>query len=351
MKSLQNLIVDLFTQLSQISNERSSEILIKRFGLSLQFKEKLTLEEIGRHYNLTRERIRQIEDEGLKKIKGLPSTNFSEQILRSVKDFFAEHGDIVSNQTIRKIFPEDVDRNFFIFFLGLHDEFTFLNETSDSFGSWTIDVCRVEKIIKALRALDLFIDEDDLLTQEKIISIFSKLLKLDDYLGDDTSSLSDEVVLEWLDLSKLISKNCLGEWGKVSSPLVKQKSVADWSFYILMKSKKPMHFRDIAKEITSKTKEVVIVGSCHNQLIADERFVLIGRGIYALKIWGYEKGSVSDVIKEILEAKYVLSEKILIEEVLKKRQVQEKTIVAYINRGKDLFEKDSKGQIRIKQDK
>ena len=47
--------------------EREKEVIIMRFGLG-DNKPK-TLEEIGKHFNLTRERIRQIEDKALRKLR------------------------------------------------------------------------------------------------------------------------------------------------------------------------------------------------------------------------------------------------------------------------------------------
>lgn len=47
-------------------DDRSRDIIIKRFGLN--YEKPMTLEEIGDLYNLTRERIRQIENESLKKL-------------------------------------------------------------------------------------------------------------------------------------------------------------------------------------------------------------------------------------------------------------------------------------------
>ena len=43
------------------------------------------------------------------------------------------------------------------------------------------------------------------------------------------------------------------------------------------------------------------VATTHNELIKDPRFVLVGRGLYALAEWGYMSGVVRDVIKKILE--------------------------------------------------
>ena len=54
--------------------------------------------------------------------------------------------------------------------------------------------------------------------------------------------------------------------------------------------------------------------------------MLIGRGIYAMAEWGYERGTVADVIVRILADKGELDMDDIIAEVLKKRQVKKITI-------------------------
>jgi RNA polymerase primary sigma factor len=47
---------------------REKEIIKMRFGLD-QSGEERTLEEVGKHFNVTRERIRQIEAKAMRKLK------------------------------------------------------------------------------------------------------------------------------------------------------------------------------------------------------------------------------------------------------------------------------------------
>ena len=64
----------------------------------------------------------------------------------------------------------------------------------------------------------------------------------------------------------------------------------------------------------------------HNELIRYDDFVLVGRGLYALQSWGYTKGTVKDVIFEILNENGPMKKKEIVEEVLKRRQVKIGTI-------------------------
>ena len=65
-------------KLLAVLNERSRDILIKRYGLDPKNPAIFTLESIGKEYNITRERVRQIEKEGFPKFG---------QKLKSIKMF------------------------------------------------------------------------------------------------------------------------------------------------------------------------------------------------------------------------------------------------------------------------
>ena len=52
-------------------SEREQEVVRLRFGLDRGGQAR-TLEEVGREFGVTRERIRQIENNTLKKLEGLP---------------------------------------------------------------------------------------------------------------------------------------------------------------------------------------------------------------------------------------------------------------------------------------
>ena len=64
------------------------------------------------------------------------------------------------------------------------------------------------------------------------------------------------------------------------------------------------------------------------QRLTDDRFVLVGRGIYALSQWGYEPGTVENIIEEVLHnAKGPLTTDEIVTEVLKNRHVKKNTII------------------------
>jgi DNA-directed RNA polymerase delta subunit len=55
------------------------------------------------------------------------------------------------------------------------------------------------------------------------------------------------------------------------------------AYLSLREHKKPLYFKDIVSEIYNKFDKKVNPATCHNELIRDKRFILVGRGIYGLK--------------------------------------------------------------------
>src|SRR2546430_17351577 len=126
--------------------------------------------------------------------------------------------------------------------------------------------------------------------------------------------------------------------------MVNPKNIRDKIYVILKENGKHMHFNEISaaiKDSDFKRKDAT-TQAIHNELIKDKRFVLIGRGIYALKEWGYQKGTVSDIIIEVLrEAGEPLHRDEIVRRVLKSRFVKETTILLNLQ-GKAHFKRVAK---------
>ncbi len=152
---------------------------------------------------------------------------------------------------------------------------------------------------------------------------------------------NNEVLTRWLSISKTIDKNPLGEWGRSASSNVRTKGVRDYAYLAVKKHGSPLHFREVATTIEKTFNRAAHVATTHNELIKDSRFVLVGRGMYALKEWGYTQGVVRDVIREVLKNNGPQTKEKIIEMVLKERHVKPGTIAVnlqnhkYFKRGKD----------------
>ena len=178
------------------------------------------------------------------------------------------------------------------------------------------------------------LSDDELVLESDLINSF-----LDEVKDLNERYKNDEVIKRWLSISRKISKNPLGEWGRSSSSNVNAKGMRDFAFLVIRKHGSPIHFKEVAKAITLYFNKKAHVATTHNELIKDSRFVLVGRGLYALSEWGYMSGVVKDVIRKILEKEGPLSKDKIIEKTLKERYVKKNTILVNLQNPK-YFKKD-----------
>ncbi len=153
---------------------------------------------------------------------------------------------------------------------------------------------------------------------------------------------TEDSAKRWLRLSKELGKNPLNEWGKSSSPNVRTKGIRDLAYLAIKRHGSPMHFSEVAQSIKKLFDREAHVATTHNELIKDKRFVLVGRGLYALKDWGYEPGIVKNVIEEVLRAHGPLSRDEVVKYVLKERYVKPNTIAVNLQ-DSALFKKNADG--------
>ena len=153
---------------------------------------------------------------------------------------------------------------------------------------------------------------------------------------------NEEIAKRWLSMSKSISKNPLGEWGKTTSPNIHIRGVKDYAFLVMRRHGSPMHFREVADAITKTFGKKTHYATCHNELIKDSRFVLVGRGMYALSDWGYKTGIAREVVRDILKREGPLSKEDIVEKVMKERYFKKNTILVNIQNPK-YFKKNKNG--------
>ncbi len=302
--------------------ERSADILMRRYGLGKSIKRE-TLESVGRSYGITRERVRQIESSAMMALRKssvyLDNTAVFVELTGVIKDL----GGVVSEEKLlEEISTSESMQNHIHFLLVLGDMFTKLKENSDFVHRWYEDKLLAQRVQDAIEKLHKKIRRDELLAQKEIIN------KLLEELGDiDEQYLNDNTALEWLHLSKRLARNQLGDWGKVGSPGIHMRGIRDMAWLVLRKHGSPMHYTEVAKAIEETFGRKTNSATCHNELIKDDRFVLVGRGLYALSEWGYSDGLVKDVLREILKKHGPLTKKDLMDMVKRERYVKTNTIM------------------------
>ncbi len=318
--------------------ERARHIITLRYGL--EESERLTLEAIGKIYSITRERVRQIEDFTLKSIKKSGAVDTRRDVFRELELAMEEYGGIVhEREFLEYVSPKDeVVQNIIHFLLVLGDSFDKLKEDESFHHRWTTDRDLAHAIHESLKNLCVQISDNDLLSEEELIALFKKNL-----VAKIAPAKAEKHGRTWLNLSKEVGQSPIGEWGLTKSPNVKVRGIRDYAYLIMRKHGSPMHFTEVAKAIETAFKKKANPATCHNELIKDERFVLVGRGIYALAEWGYAKGVVRDVIRAVLKANGPLTKDEILEKVLKERYVKENTIIVNLKNSKH-FKHDKAGR-------
>jgi predicted DCC family thiol-disulfide oxidoreductase YuxK len=317
-KTILNTEVLVQNILNSIDREREREIIARRFGL---FDRKETLEQIGELLGITRERVRQLEKAVVTKLRqtgaDLPGITEVETTLLEALSKVGESARITTLSGMLTSENTRTDQSRLAFLTELCPNISVINEDDNYFqaagNNKVHDTAamkkEVEKIVEAVKNHGKPVETKEL---TKLVD-----MKGDEYVGSLASTSK-----------KLATLN--GRWGLVKWPTVNPKNIRDKIYVILSENKKHMHFNEIAEAIKKsdfKRKDVT-TQAIHNELIKDKRFVLIGRGIYALKEWGYDKGTVADIITAVLkDAKQPLHRDEIVKRVLKSRFVKETTIL------------------------
>ena len=319
--------------LQTLEQEREREIISRRFGL---YDRRETLEQIGELLGITRERVRQLEKSILAKMTkqgyDLPLVKDIEAAL--LAHLHLEGGAARVKELISHFIKEPArdDHNHITFLGTLAPNITVLSENDDFHQGIADAKLHGEKDIK-----------------EKVTKALKTIKKHGEPLtvADLHKQLSEHEKPEHARAIANLSKHIThlkDMWGFIKWPLVNPKNIRDKIYVILAEKGDPMHFNELAKAIRDsdfKRKDVT-TQAIHNELIKDKRFILIGRGIYALKEWGYKKGTVSDVIAEVLRKNgEPMHRDEIVKAVLKRRIVKDTTILLNLQ-GKPQFKRVAK---------
>jgi len=328
-------------RLLSVLPERARNVIEGRFGLGANGK-RMTLEAIGEKYDITRERVRQIENAALALIRKSEIYKSEKGTFEELRSVIVSLGGVVSEDDILEYVSSDkIAQNHINFLLVLGHLFDKHKEDEHFKDRWVVDKVIADQVHQSLKKLYESLSDDDLIPEGEIIAKFL------DHLKDISEEYkNEEIIKRWLSISKRIKSNPLGEWGITTSPNVSARGVRDYAFLVLRKHGSPMHFTDVAKAILNVFEKKAHVATTHNELIKDKRFVLVGRGLYALSHWGYEGGVVRDVIKKILKKDGPLTRKEIVDRVLKERRVKENTIVVNLQND-GYFSRDEKGRYHV----
>ncbi len=314
---------------------RKKEILEKRFGLITETP--LTLQAIGDDLGITRERVRQIGNDTFLWIRENRASKL-EKPFHYFLDYFAEHGGLRGEESLINDIGGEKQQGPAILFLTIGDNFIKFKETEDFYPFWSTEEDGLKQVRQILAQLIQELNKVNRPIKEREID------------ERTPSSVKLIALLSYIDISKFIFQSPFGEYGLVGWPEIIPHGIKDKAYLALKKANKPLHFREITEAISQlfSPSSKVLPESVHNELIRNDKFVLIGRGVYALKEWGYEVGTVKEIIIRILKkSKKALSREEIVKQVLDQRKVKESTILLNLQ-DKKLFEKNNKGKYSLK---
>jgi len=358
---------DIVNQLLKLLPSRESEILRLRFGIDGNMHK--TLEIIGQQFRITRERVRQIERQSIEKLRsskvletiGKDVLNVVHHTLRIhgsvrrqhslLEDLLALSGDSAANRSslilmIERLFSDTIES---VEDTRLHPAWKIRGITLDLYHQFIATVTAIfEEVQSPLPTPDLMahIKQSDFYNER--LPEFHNLVA---FVGDreHQPDLIDRILHSYLDLAVTLKQNPFGEWGLSSWHSVRPKRMSDKIYLVLKKHSAPLHFREIAEYI-NKIKfdhKQAHPPTVHNELILDSRFVLVGRGLYALAEWGYKPGVVADVVAHVLQhAGRPLTREEIIAEVGKQRLVKKGTILLALT-NKEKFQRLPDGTLTL----
>lgn len=324
---------DLLEYLLGTLTQREKDVLLRRFALVGH--EGQTLKQVGEFLSVTRERVRQIETQALRKLELLlgsaPVASPVQPFIHIVTHIFESNGGIMNQQACWEEFarvsgvePGDTaERTAFYFLISyvLTDRFDVLKENRERTSAWKLHFITLDDWQSTVAAA------------KEICTLSGRPLSAEDFFAKLAGAFPQRlpVVLEAHMLcSKVVRKNLFNQYGLSQWHLIVPKRVKDKIYLILKREEKPLHFTKITELINEAhfDHKTAYPSTVHNELILDSQYVLVGRGIYALKEWGYERGVVSDVIAKILSSHTEgLTRERIIDEVFKQRIVRKSTIV------------------------
>lgn len=297
---------------------RTEDVLSRRFGLK---ENRETLEEIGEYYGITRERVRQIQDDGLRILEKRAQSPECQNVFRAFAQKLKNCGSLKKEDILLADLGSGKE-NYVYFLLTISKQFQRFAETDDFHTFWTTDKNAFES---AKKSIDSFIAE----LQKK----------------QQPMSLPGSCLVSHAEISKKILKSSEGLYGLKEWPEINPRGIKDKAFIVLRKEQKPLHFSEVATLIGNGALRQTV----HNELIKDQRFVLVGRGLYALKEWGYEPGIVREVIANVLKtAKKPMEKDMVVDKVLAQRLVKPNTILLNLQ-NKKYFLKTSEGKYTVRE--
>jgi len=335
-----------------VVNQRTQEIINLRFGL--QDGQRQTLEAIGQKYGITRERVRQVEEAAFSDFRKLTLLNLFKPAFRLIDNFLNQEGGLVKEERLlssltNQEHPHPIRGGLF-FILTLGQPYQRFVESDRFYSLWTNSPDGFNKANSIITNLVKKLEE-----QKNPIPLNYVLT----YLKKTGAPLQKKALSSYLDVTKQIDQDNFGHFGLSKWPQVNPRGVRDKAHIIFKKQNHPLHFREVARlinqsnlganlaRLASASARQARPQTVHNELIKDNRFVLVGRGTYALREWGYQPGTVRQVVVQVLKENGPLSKEEILAQVLKARLVKKNTVLINLQ-NREYFIRNEEGKYNLR---
>lgn len=331
---------DVFRNILSHLPERSQEIVAKRFGVI--DKKPMTLQAIGDDYGITRERVRQIVQSGLKSVRDIDGHDEHDVVRERIIAFVDDNHGIVLEDCIVQALggDEHVHQGSVRFFIEGMPELDVVNARKYP----------VQERVVILRDFDIDTWHDVHTTTKKILEdkeVTHASQDLHKEVVEMHSDLDHDQMKQYLHVSREVGDNPFDKWGLVEWDEISPRGVREKALLIMKEKNTPLHFREIAALIDEyglgKKGRKSHPQTVHNELIRDDNFVLVGRGVYALNTDSYIEGTVKDVIENVLQnSQEPLTADEVVDRVLEMRYVKPSTVKVNLNAVAKKLNKDKK---------
>jgi len=330
-----------------VVNQRTQEIINLRFGL--QDGQRQTLEAIGQKYGITRERVRQVEEAAFSDFRKPALLNSFKPAFRLIDNFLNQEGGLVKEERLLSSLTNQEHphpmRGGLFFILTLGKPYQRFVESDRFYSLWTNSKDGFNKVNSFIANLVKKLEE-----QEKPVPVNYVLT----YFKKTGAPLQKKALSSYLDVTKQIDQDNFGHFGLSKWPQVNPRGVRDKAHIIFKEQNHPLHFREVAELINQSNLGANLASvrqarpqTVHNELIKDNRFVLVGRGTYALREWGYQPGTVRQVVVQVLKENGPLSKEEILTQVLKARLVKKNTVLINLQ-NREYFIRNKEGKYNLR---
>ncbi len=290
--------------------KRDRDVLYKRFGL--EGSSIYTLEDLGTFYDVSRERIRQIE---ASLIKDLDETLLGEKkdknwrlcpkiydSYKSIRSSLYHFEWLVRRDDIDKIFSDHFGETLNDAYLDLFMEVLGYVKLPRNIPGFRGSICESWSLAKKYNKKEIesvFVALDHIYDSPRAVPIFDLIVSAKKS-NKNKKPISNDSIMVALSATTDIER----EDDDVLVKFSRLRSASDKAYRVLESKNKPMHFSKIAQEINflEGSRGAIKETNLKNQLVSDDRFLPIGRsGAWGLSKWNnFNNITIMQAIEKVL---------------------------------------------------